>query len=85
MPKTKTHTLKTIEDMCRIVTKENYERLVMDMAACIGFHIKLKKELTKKEYLALKFEAILWKNDGIMGMTSFKFNDKEIQIKKTLE
>ena len=85
MPKKKIHTLKTIDDMCRIVTDENYERLVMDMAACIGFHIKLKKELTKKEYLALKFEAILFKNDGHIGMTSLKLNSKEIRIKKTLE
>ena len=56
MAKKKVHNLKTIEDMCRIVTEENYVRLVMDMADCIGFHIKLKRELTKKEYSELKFE-----------------------------
>ena len=50
MTKKKVHNLKTIEDMCRIVTEENYVRLVMDMVDCIGFHIKLKRELTKKEY-----------------------------------
>ena len=54
MAKKKVHNLKTIEDMCRIVTEENYVRLVMDMADCIGFHIKLKRELTKKEYSELK-------------------------------
>ena len=43
MAKKKVHNLKTIEDMCRIVTEENYVRLVMDMADCIGFHIKLKR------------------------------------------
>jgi hypothetical protein len=82
MAKKKVHELKTIEDMCRIVTEDNFERLVMDMADCIGFHIKLKRELTKKEYSELKFESILWKDDGVMGMTSLKLNGNEIQIKK---
>ena len=61
MTKKKVHNLKTIEDMCRIVTEENYVRLVMDMADCIGFHIKLKRELTKKEY------SELTKHDVLMG------------------
>ena len=82
MAKIKVHELKTIEDMCRIVTEENFERLAMDMIDCIGFHIKLKKELTKKEYSELRFESILWKDDGIMGMTSLKLNGSVIQIKK---
>ena len=82
MAKKKVHELKTIEDMCRIVTEENFERLAMDMIDCIGFHIKLKKELTKKEYSELRFESILWKDDGIMGMTSLKLNGSVIQIKK---
>lgn len=83
MKNKKVHKLKTIEDMCRIVTEENYVRLIMDMADCIGFHIKLKKELTKKEYSELKFESILWKDDGVMGMTSLKLNGQEIKIKKS--
>ena len=82
MAKKKVHNLKTIEDMCRIVTEENYVRLIMDMADCIGFHIKLKRELTKKEYSELKFEYIIWKDDGVEGMTSLKLNGKEITIKK---
>ena len=82
MTKKKAHNLKTIVDMCRIVTEENYVRLVMDMADCIGFHIKLKRELTKKEYSELKFEYIIWKDDGVEGMTSLKLNGKEITIKK---
>ena len=68
--------------MCRIVTEENYVRLIMDMADCIGFHIKLKRELTKKEYSELKFEYIIWKDDVVEGMTSLKLNGKEIIIKK---
>jgi cobalamin biosynthesis protein CbiD len=82
MAKKKVHELKTIEDMCRIVTEENFERLIMEMADCIGFHIKLKRELTKKEYSELKVGSILWKDDGVIGMTSLKFNGEEIQIKK---
>lgn len=82
MIKKKIHKLKTIEDMCRIVTEENYVRLIMDMADCIGFHINLKRKLSKKEYAELKFEHIIWKDDGVGGMTSLKLNGKEIIIKK---
>jgi hypothetical protein len=77
----KVHELKTIEDICRIVTEDNFKSLVMDLADVIGFHIKLKKKLTKKEYLALKFESVLWKDDGIEGMTHLKLNGKELTIK----
>ena len=52
------------------------------MIDCICFHIKLKRELTKKEYSELKFEHIIWKDDGVEGMTSLKLNGKEIIIKK---
>lgn len=85
MKNKKVHELKTIEDMCRIVTEENYVRLIMDMADCIGFHINLKRKLTKKEYSELKFEHIIWKDDGVEGMTSLKLNGKEITIKKQPE
>jgi len=76
------HEIVTIEDMCRLVTEENFERLIMDMADCVGFHIKLKRELSEEEYSQLKFESILWKDDGVMGMTSIMINGKELQIKK---
>ena len=65
MAKKKVHNLKTIEDMCRIVTEENYVRLVMDMADCIGFHIKLKRELTKKEYSELHR---IFKKNGFVNL-----------------
>jgi hypothetical protein len=76
------HEIVTIQDMCRLVTEENFERLIMDMADCVGFHIKLKRELSEEEYSQLKFESILWKDDGVMGMTSIMINGKELQIKK---
>jgi hypothetical protein len=76
------HEIVTIQDMCRLVTEENFERLIMDMADCVGFHIKLKRELSEEEYSQLKFESILWKDDGVMGITSIMINGKELQIKK---
>ena len=81
-PKEKVHELKTIEDICKTVTEDNFERLASDLLDCIGFHISLKKKLTKREYSKLKIESILWKDDGVMGMTSIKLNGQEIQIKK---
>jgi hypothetical protein len=76
------HEIVTIQDMCRLVTEDNFERLIMDMADCVGFHIKLKKTLSEEQYSELKFESILWKDDGVMGMTSIMINGKELQIKK---
>ncbi len=81
-PKEKVHELKTIEDICKTVTEDNFERLASDLLDCIGFHISLKKKLTKREYSKLKIESILWKDDGVMGMTSLKVNGQEIQIKR---
>lgn len=80
--KEKVHELKTIEDICRIVTEENFERLASDLIDCIGFHISLKKKLTKRDYSKLKIQSILWKDDGIMGMTSLKVNGQDILIKR---
>jgi hypothetical protein len=76
------HEIVTIQDMCKLATEENFERLIMDMADCVGFHIKLKRELSEEEYSQLKFESILWKDDGVMGITSIMINGKELQIKK---
>ena len=81
MGRNKEYKLKTIEDVCRIVTEENYIRLLTDLIDCIGFHIKLKRELTKKEYADLEFEHIIWKDDDVEGMTSLKLNGHEIKIK----
>lgn len=74
--------LKTIEDICRVATEENYERLCLDLIDCIGFNLKLKKLLTEEEYSSIKMNSILWKDDGVMGMTSLKLNGEEIQIKR---
>lgn len=76
------HELKTIEDICRVATEENYERLCLDLIDCIGFNLKLKKLLTEEEYSDIKMNSILWKDDGVMGMTSLKLNGEEIQIKR---
>ena len=82
MENIETHELTTIEDICRIVTEENYERLCLDLVDCIGFNLKLKRHLPEKEYLELKMNSILWKDDGVLGITSLKLNGEEIQIKR---
>ena len=82
MKNKKVHELKTIEDICRIVTEENFERLASDLIDCIGFHISLKKKLTKRDYSKLKIQSILWKDDGVIGMTSLKVNGQDILIKR---
>ena len=79
--KIKTHTLVTIEDICRIVTKYNFEQLATDILDCIHFHIKLKEILSKEEYDSMQINGIEWKNDGVKGMTSIKVNDKIINVK----
>jgi hypothetical protein len=78
----KTHELKTIEDVCKIATSENFERLILDLADCVAFNIQLKKQLSEKEYSDLKMNSIIWKDDNIKGMTSLRLNGEEILISK---
>ena len=79
------HELKTIEDICKIATSENFERLMLDLADCVAFNIQLKKQLPEKEYSDLKMNSIIWKDDNVFGMTSIRLNGEEIQIKRNEE
>jgi len=81
MSKVKEYNLTTIEDICRLATKENFKSLTNDLVHCIAFHISLKNKLTKKEYKELRIGSIIWKDDGIEGLTSLKVNGEIIQIK----
>ena len=79
--KNKEYTLNTIEDICRLATNENFESLTKDLIHYIAFHINLKNKLTKEEYKDLKIGSIIWKDDGIEGLTKLKVNGEIIEIK----
>lgn len=74
------HELLTIEDVCNLITEENIEAFTTDLLHFLVFHLKLKKKLTKEEYLQLK-KSMIWKNDGIEGVTHIKVNGQLTEIK----
>jgi hypothetical protein len=76
-----THKLKTIEDICRLVTVENYENLMIDLNSFFAFHLKLKEKLSKEEYLSLNNFSVEWKDDGINGIKGIKINGEILEIK----
>ena len=69
----KTHELITIEDVCNLITEENIEAFTTDLLHFLYFHLKLKKGLSKEDYLQLK-KSLIWNDDGIEGVTHLKIN-----------
>ena len=78
MENTETHELVTIDDVCNLITEENIESFTTDLLHFLYFHLKLKSKISKEDYLALK-KTLIWKNDGIEGVTHIKVNG---QLKK---
>jgi hypothetical protein len=74
--KIKEHHLMTIEDIFDIATEDNFVDLMYDISDVVAFYINMKKVCRKKEYKSLKHRGIIWKNDGISGMTSVELNGK---------
>ena len=59
----KAHELETIEDICRLITRDNFENLMIDLNKVFAFHLRLKESLTKEEYDSLKDFSVEWKDD----------------------
>jgi hypothetical protein len=76
MKKIKEHHLITIEDIFNIATEDNFVDLMYDISQVVLFHINIKKVCSKKEYKSLENRGIIWKDDGISGMTAVKLNGK---------
>jgi len=75
------HRIWNIEDLARLVTRENFESLIEDIGHCLVFYIRLKEQMSSEEFLNMKIGPIRWKDDNIRGLTHVYYNDEEIIIK----
>ena len=74
----KEHKLETVEDIAALITRENYQNMMLDIANCFYFYLEAK-EITPDVTL----KAILWKDDRNVGLSGISFVDKDgKQIKR---
>lgn len=74
----KEHKLETVEDIAALITRENYQNMMLDIANCFYFYLEAK-EITPD----VKLKAILWKDDRNVGLSGISFVDKDgKQIKR---
>jgi hypothetical protein len=76
----KTHNLETIEDICRLVTEDNFVALMTDLAEVFNLHARMKKVFTEEDYSNLKDFTVEWKDDGISGMTHVIINGVKMPL-----
>jgi len=76
------HEIITIEDVCNLITEENIEAFTTDLIHFLAFHLNLKSKLSKEDYLLMK-KSMIWKNDGVEGITHIKVNGKVTPLKNT--
>lgn len=65
----KTHEIRTIEDIFKIVDSENIERFLSDFNASLFQIVAMKKLLTKKEIEKLNYSVFEWTDDSIKKVT----------------
>jgi hypothetical protein len=78
----KVHKINTIQDLANVVTKDNYEALLEDIAHSLAFYVKLKKDIGIRAFRKLKIGEMEWKDDGIRGVTHVYCNDEKVTIKR---
>lgn len=70
MKRKKVYKLNTIEDISKVITKENFERMMMDIASSFQFYLQIKD---KEPEIALKY--LTWKDDNLTGLSAVSFLD----------
>lgn len=63
MKKPKKYKIESIEDICNVVTEENFLRLMTDFGEMIGVHLQLKKNIP-----SIKMNYFEWCDDGKAGL-----------------
>lgn len=59
----KKYKIESIEDICNVVTEENFLRLMTDFGEIIGVHLQLKKTIP-----SIKMTSFEWCDDGKSGL-----------------
>lgn len=63
MKKSKTYQIKSFEDLGKVVTEENIDRLFADLKESSLFHARMKK-INK----TVIYKGVTWCDDGIIGV-----------------
>lgn len=73
----KTHKIRNLNDMFKVLTLENYDRFTADFLVMTYNILRAKETMTEEEQKGLKIPYFEWcdDNDNRIG---YKFNDKEI-------
>lgn len=75
--KPKTHKIRNLNDMFKVLTLENYDRFTADFLI-MTYNILLTREtLTEEEQKGFRVPYYTWIDDN-QCRTGYKFNDKEI-------
>jgi uncharacterized protein YfkK (UPF0435 family) len=73
----KIHKIKTINDIVKVATSENYDRFTTDFMITIYNLIQIKENLNKEELKDFKVKDISWCDDN-ENRTGYSFNGGEV-------
>lgn len=79
--KQKTHKIRNLNDMFKVLTLENYDRFTADFL--VNFHnlVKLKETLSEEDIKSLKIPYFEWIDDNEHRI-GYKFSDGKIVYDK---
>lgn len=73
----KNHKIKTVNDILKVITLENYDRFTTDFLVIFHTLVQAKEKLTEEELKDFKIKEINWIDDNI-HRTGYKFNDGKV-------
>ena len=81
--KNKQYSVKTIDDISKIITTENYKVLLSDLAETFLRVVQIKQAIKDKEgnYPSVSImDEILWTDDDNQGLSSLTINGEKIDL-----
>lgn len=73
----KTHKIRNLNDMFKVLTLENYDRFTTDFLIMFYNLLKVKEGLTEEEIKSVKIPYFEWGDDN-KNRTGYKFTDGKI-------
>ncbi len=77
----KKHKIKTVNDILKVITLENYDRFTADFLIIFYDLVRAKENLTKEELKDFKIKEITWVDDNDCRK-GYQFNGGEIIYSK---
>ena len=73
----KTHKIRNLNDMFKVLTLENYDRFTTDFLVMFHNIVKAKETMTEEEIKSVKLPYFEWRDDN-EHRVGYKFNNGEI-------